>query len=154
MRSVSVFYHGMFNFSLYELPENVIPKHEIKDDSEFNSSLKCSMGESDVICDNIHVNNQLYKNGDLIVVSIEDCDNLCVGLIKTILIKDNKVYFVAQRYKATRNWLQYFESEKPNDDICQFVESSKLIDFKPLIMRGTTEKFVFTLHHYISFDYQ
>ena len=144
----------MFSFSDYELPENVIPKKDIKADSEFLSDLKSSMSDSDMICDRILLYNQLYKNGDLVVLGIEDCDNLTVGLIKTILIKDDKVYFVTQSYNASRNWLQYFECVKPKDDICHFVESSKILDFKPLIMRGTIDKFLFTLHHYISYDYE
>ena len=153
MRSVSVFYHGMFNFTDFELPEHVILKNEIKADSEFLSGLKSSMSDNDMICDSIILYNQLYKNGDLVVLGIEDCDNLTVGLIKTIMIKASKVYFVAQSYKATRNWLQYFECKKPKDDICQFVETDKILDFKPLIMRGTIDQFLFTLHHYISYDY-
>ena len=34
------------------------------------------MNLSDFICDSICVNNQSYKNGDLIVVDIEDSDNI------------------------------------------------------------------------------
>ena len=154
MRSVSVYYHGMFNVSFYDLPELVQSKHDLKEDTKFEKDLKCSMGVDDLICSSIFVQNQHYKNGDLIVVKIEDCDNLVIGLIKAFLIKENKVYFVCQCYKAIRNWLQFFESEKPTDDLCQFVESNTLADFKPLIMRGTAQKFVFTLHHYISYDYE
>ena len=154
MRSVSVFYNGMFNFNLYELPELVLSKHEIAEDSEFHTQLKSSMGESDLICSNIVANNQLYKNDDLIVVNIEDCDNVSVGLIKTILIKASKVYFVVQRYKATRNSLQFFESSKPDDDICEFVDLNQIKDFKPLIKRGTVHKFIFTFHHHVSYDYE
>jgi hypothetical protein len=154
MRSVSEFYHGMFDFSSYVLPEVVISKQVITSDTEFNCNLKTFMGDDDFICSKITFNNQLYKNGDIIIVGIEDCDNLNVGLIKTILIKDNKVYFAVQRYQATRNWLQYFECEKPTFDLCEFVESSKIVDFKPVIMRGTTLRFIFTLHHHVSYDYQ
>ena len=154
MRSVSTFYSGMFSYSDYSLPESVIFKDNLKDDSEFNHNLISSMGTSDFICSAINVNNQLYKNGDLVIVGIEDCDNMHVGLIKTILVKNDKVYFVIQRYAVIRNQLQYFESKKPTDNIHQFLESSKILDHKPLIMRGTAEKFIFTLHHYVSYDYQ
>ena len=76
-----------------------------------------------------------------------------VGIILSILIKDVKVYFLIKRYRAIRNWLQYFESEK-NDNIYEFIDSMCLVDFKPLIMRGTSDNFLFTLHHHISFDYK
>ena len=71
----------------------------------------------------------------------------------SILIKDVKVYFLIKRYRAIRNWLQYFES-KQNDNIYEFIDSKCLVDFKPLIMRGTSANFIFTLHHHISFDYK
>ena len=153
MRAVSVFYQGMFNFTSYHLPELVQSKKDLKEETEFEKKLKSSMGNDDLICNNIFVHNQTYKNGDIVVVKIEDSDNLTIGLIKSILIKENKVHFVCKCYKAVRNYLQFFESENPSDDLCQFVESSKIADFKPLIMRGTALKFVFVLHHHISFEY-
>ena len=153
MRSVSIYYRGMFNFCLYELPELVQTKYEMTEDTTFIKDLKCAMSDNDLVCNNIFVNNAHYKNGDIVIVKIEDCDSLVVGLVKTILVKENKVYFVCQCYNAVRNFMQFFECEKPQDDVFEFVETSKIVDFKPLIMRGTTKKFVFTLHHHISFDY-
>ena len=154
MRSVSVYYRGMFNFVSYELPKIVLHKQEITDESDFHQNLKCFMSENDLICSSIIVNNQQYKNSDIIVLDITDCDNVCVGLIQTLLIKENKVYFVVKRYRATRNWLQYFESEKHDDNTCEFVESHKIADFKPLIKRGTAQKFFFVFHHHVSYEYQ
>ena len=112
------------------------------------------MGDRDLICNNIVCNNQVFKNNDLIIVDITDCDNVDVGLIQTILIKENKVYFVIIRYKAKRNWFQYFESEKNGNPVCEFVESNKIVDFKPLIMRGTVNNFRFVFHHNVSYDYK
>ena len=154
MRAVSVFYHGMFNSRLYELPNVVLHKKDIIDESDFNTNLKSFMSSNDLVCSSIIVRNQMYKTEDLVVLDIADCDNVSVGLIKTILIKDDKVYFVVKRYGATRNWLQYFESEKPDDNICEFVESKNIKDSKPLIKRGTSNNFVFTFHHHVSYEYQ
>ena len=154
MRVVSVYYHGIFDFKPFKLPEDVKSKKEISQDTEFYNNLKTFMNDSDLICRSVIVNNQEYKNGDIIVVDITDSDNVNVGLIQTILIKEDKVYFVIKKYQAIRNMLQYFENEKPSDAISEFVESTKLADFKPLIKRGTAEKFVFMFHHNVSFDYQ
>ena len=154
MRAVSVYYHGMFNFSSFSLPEVVTSKKEIAEDSDFHNNLKRFMGDRDLICNNIVCNNQVFKNNDLIIVDITDCDNVDVGLIQTILIKENKVYFVIIRYKAKRNWFQYFESEKNGNPVCEFVESNKIVDFKPLIMRGTVNNFRFVFHHNVSYDYK
>ena len=154
MRAVSVFYHVMFNSRLYELPNVVLHKKDIIDESDFHKNLKSFMSSNDLVCSSIIVRNQMYKNDDLIVLDIADCDNVSVGLIKTLLIKDDKVYFVVQRYRATRNWLQYFESVKPDDNICEFVESKNIKDSKPLIKRGTANKFLFVFHHHVSYEYQ
>ena len=154
MRAVSVFYHGMFNFEPFTLPDNVLSKSEINEDSGLHKKLKSYMSDSDVICSNVVANNQAYKTGDLVVLEITDCDNLSVGLIQAILIKLNKVYFVIKRYSAIRKWLQYFESEKKGESVEEFVDCNRLVDYKPVIKRGTTEKFIFILHHHISFEYQ
>ena len=76
-----------------------------------------------------------------------------VGLIQTILVKKEKVYFVTKKFTAARNWLNYFESKK-SENIPVFIESCNLADFKPLFKKGTTEKFIFVLHHHVSFLYQ
>ena len=154
MRSVSVYYNGMFDMSSYKNPEHVVYKCDLNEDSDFNTLLKDSMGSSDFICSTIFVNSQNYSNSDIIIVGIEDCDNLSVGLIRTVLVNGCKVYFVIQRYKAQRNKLRFFESKKPNEDIFEFIDCNRIIDFKPLIMRGTNKNFVFTLHHHVSFDYE
>ena len=154
MRVVSIYYNGMFDYHPYEIPEHVVNKRDIKEDSDFNIQLKRSMGISDFLCKTVSVNNQSYKNGDIIIVGIEDSDNMSVGIIMSILVKESKVHFVIQRYKAKRNWLRFFECEKCDDDIFEFIDCNKLIDFKPLIMRGTSQNFVFTLHHHVSFDFE
>ena len=152
MRAASVFYRGMFNYSRFSLPKLVFLKNEIKENSTFHSELKTFMGNDDVICSEILVNNQVYKNGDIVVLEVTDCDNVNVGLIQTILVKNEKVFFVNKKYKASKNLLQYFEA-KPSEAPLVFTESGRLADFKPLIKRGTIEKFVFVLHHHVSFLY-
>ena len=154
MRSVSVFYHGMFDTCLYIMPDDVASKNDIPETFGFQKTLKSYMGDNDVVCSSIIFKSQCYRNGDLVIIGIEDCDNLRVGLIKAILIKENEVYFLVKIYKATRNFLQYFESIKSTENVFEFVRPEKLKDFKPLYMRGTEKSFVFTLHHFVSFEYQ
>ena len=154
MRAVSIYYEGMFNSSDYTLPNEVFTKQEIIGDSDFNTYLKSIMTSSDLVCKSITVHNQLYKNGDLVVIRIEDSDNITVGLVKSFLVKNCKVYFVIQRREATRHWLRFFTSKKSSEIIFEYIESVNICDFKPLIMRGNFGQFVFTLHHHISFDYQ
>ena len=63
------------------------------------------------------INGQLYKSGDIVVVSVTDCDNISVGLVQSILVKAEKVYFVAQKYNAVRSFtfMRYFESRQLSD---------------------------------------
>ena len=153
MRSASVYYDGMFSVTEIELPEKVMQKEDISENCQFNINLKASMGEGDVICESIYVNSQQYKNGDLILLALENCDDVTVGHIKTVLIKNNKAYFVVERFRAVRNSLRYFVSMSSTEETFEFVHSASVKDYKPLNMRGTSSRFVFNLHHHISHDY-
>ena len=153
LRSASVFYNGMFNTLKFTLPEIVTHKKDLKDGIPFLSELKAFMSEDSLICSEIFVNNQNYKLGDLLAIEIEDDYNIKVGLLKVILVKCNKVYFVLKSYDCERKFLRYFESTKQYEH-CVFREPCVLADFKPLIKRGTEKKFIFVLHHNISFVYK
>ena len=152
MRSASVFYQGMFNCTRFSLSGPVTVKNDIKDTSQFNTELKAFMGNDGVICSEVFVNNQTYKTSDLLVLHVTDYDNITAGVIQAILVKNCKVFFVLKTYECARTWLQYFESQKQYNT-CVFKESSKLSDFKPLTKRGTEGKFIFVLHHNLSFVY-
>ena len=39
---------------------------------------------------------QVYKSGDLVALSMVDCDSMEAGSIETILVKDNQVYFICK----------------------------------------------------------
>ena len=153
MRSATVFYKGMFSASPYVLPKEVLRKTELNN-SSFNTNLKDFVGPNDYVCSSITVKNQLYQNGDLIVIGIEDVYNLYVGLVKTIVVKSNDVYFLVQRYHAERDILHYYTCEKSIQDYYEFINYKNVVDFRPLVYRGSVEKFVFVLNHYISYDYQ
>ena len=121
MRAVSVYYNGMFNCEPMKLPNIVITKSQMSDSHSFNSNvLKTFMSDTDLLSSTIYVNNQQYSNGDLIVLGVEDIDNITVGLVQTILIKGDKVYFVVQKYEASRTFLQYFESKELSDTTSLF----------------------------------
>ena len=153
LRAASVFYNTMFNVCNFILPKAVTLKNDIKDDSPFHKELKTFLSNDSLICSEIVSNNQTYKNGDILVLDIEDDYNISVGLIKTILVKNNKVYFVLKKYDCIRRLLRYFETCKTYDNFI-FKESCMLADFKPLIKHGTEGKFIFVLHHNISFVYK
>ena len=111
------------------------------------------MANEDLVCSEISVDGIKYQNGDIIVNDVlEGGENLTVGLIKTILVKSNTVSFVIKQFVAVKNSLGFFESKDVTAETL-LVDQSNLADWKPLIMRGSETKFLFVLHHYISFDY-
>ena len=128
-------------------------KIDINDETEFNTELKEFMSDKGVICSEVFVNNLSYKTGDLLVLHVTDYDNITTGVIQTILIQNDKVFFVLKAYECARSWLQYFESKKKYDT-CVFKESNTLADYKPLTKLGTDRKFIFVLHHNLSFIYK
>ena len=152
MRAASIFYRGMFCNDPLILPEKVTCKSEVIEDTPFHLELKQIMQEDDLLSATITFKGQKYSNGDLVVLSVEDCDRFEIGLVKTIMVKGKKAFLVCDVYDCQRTWLQYFESEEKKQGHV-YVEPSKLADYKPLVKRGTSDKFIFTLHHRISFSY-
>ena len=152
MRTASVFYKGMFNNKAVIIPNEVTFKRSIVDDSPFSEDLRRFINEKDMLTKEVIANGQKYVNGDLIVISIEDTDRLKVGLIQSILVRRQTVFFVCKVYTCTRHWLQFFESMACQEHY-SFVEYKTLADYKPLIKRGTIRKFRFVLHHRVSFSY-
>ena len=153
MRMASVYFEGMFETEKCKLPEKVSYKKDIPDDTNFQKKLKEFMGQSDLICEEIEIHNQCYKKGELIVIEAIDNHTLKVGIVLSILVKSSRVYFVAKRYEARRDSLEYFSSDKQLEDV-SFIDAERLHDYKPLKIIGTQRKFVFPLHHHISFDNQ
>ena len=96
---------------------------------------------------------QVYKSGDLVALSMVDCDSMEAGSIETILVKDNQVYFICKVHICNRNRLQYFESQSC-DSSYRFVHFKSLADYKPLVKRGISLKFVLVVLHRISFQYK
>ena len=153
MRMASVYYQGMFDTKRFRLPDRVTYKKDLHQKSQFWAKLKEFMNDGDVVCDEIFVNGHKYQKGDLVVNQVLDGgDTLKIGVIKMILLRCNDVFFVNTQYVARKDKMGYFDSSYVDTEFL-FSNSSTLADSKPLIMRGTLAKFVFVLHHHISFQY-
>ena len=153
MRAASVFYRGIFRVKNLLLPENVLYRKDLSSSKDqIHHQIVNIIDEKDMLCSEVQFNGQDYKNGDLIVLQVKSCDELTVGVIETIIVKYEEVHFVCRQYQCTRNWLQYFESQDIEQELI-IVKGSEIVDYKPLIKRGSMNKFVFVLHHRISFEY-
>ena len=152
MRMASIYYRGMFDTSPHTLPEKVQYKKDLKSTPENLMLMKVGqfMGPRDLVCNEIVLNHQKYRKEDLVVLEVSDgIEDLIVGVIGAIIVKNNKVFFVVRSYKAVKHALGYYESVQIGVDY-QFVEAKNLADFKPLHKHGTSMKFQFVLHHHIS----
>ena len=153
MRMPSIYYEGMFSTCQFVVPEKACYKKDLNLKTPFMLKLNEFMTGDDHVCSEIQIDGLKYKNGDLVVTDIlEGGDTLKVGLIKIILIKDGKVFFVVKQFVAEKENLGYYESKYLETDFV-FRNADTLADSKPLVMRGTETKFHFVLHHHISFDF-
>ena len=152
MRMCSVYYTGMFQTAKFILPDKVSYKRDMPEDILVLNSLKEFMGDSDIVCDEVEYLNQRYKRGELVILEAIDRSKLKVGLILSILMKSNKIYFVVRRFEAKRNNLEFFSCISTVNDL-SFFDASRLEDYKPLRIIGTQANFVFALHHHISHDF-
>ena len=109
MRATSVMYGGMFTYDEFSLPSKVTKKSDLPSGS-FYDKIKVFMADDDLVCSNVVYRGQKYQTNDVVVLDIEDCDNLCVGVIQCIILRSPNVYLVTTKARACRNLMQYFES--------------------------------------------
>ena len=93
MRAASVFYNGMFNIDDYILPQQVLYKKELSSKDPLHRELQLLMTDEDILTADVIGDGQQYRNGDLIVLKMEDCDTATIGLIQAVLIRNNKIHF-------------------------------------------------------------
>jgi hypothetical protein len=153
MRMASIFYEGMYSNCQFVVPEQASYKKDLNLKTPFLVKLNEFMTRDDHICSDIQVDGIKYQTGALLVTEVLDGgDSLKVGLLKIVLIKDGKVFFVVKQFVAEKKHLGYYESKHVDTEFL-FRNADTLADSKPLIMRGTETKFQFVLHHHISFDF-
>ena len=152
LRLSSVYYHGMFSTSDVVITYKVTYKSAMVGNTEFEKAAMPYMNDTDFLCAEIEVKSQLYKNGQLIVLKVIDQDEIKVGLILSILVKGDSVYFVTKEYTAYRHTLGYFKAQS-NDPTMTLSDAAQIADYKPLVNHGTSSQLFFVLHHHISFSY-
>ena len=152
LRQCSTFYHGMFQPEDYLLPESVKRKTDLigVEGSELEKKLIEFMDEDSILCSEITFLGQLYKVDDVIVLDSSSPDDLKVGSIQSIVVKNNTVFFIIYQYMAFRiEKLRIFQTQD-FDETLHFFLAKNLWDYKPLIRKGSLKKFRFATHHYIS----
>ena len=152
MRQSSVYYHGMFATSDLIINDKTTFKSSMKGITDFEKSILPYMSDEDFLCSEIEIKSQMYRSGQLVVLEMYGPDEMKVGLIVSILVKEKSVFFVTKQYVATRSYLQYFQA-KSDDPTMSLSDFSKIVEYKPQINHGTTTELFFCLHHHISYSY-
>ena len=153
MRQSSVFYHGIFPTSDLLISDKATFKNDIKASSgDFEKFIIPFMSEGDFLCSEIEYRSQVYKSGQLVVLEVLSPDDLKVGLLISILVKENCTKLVTKDYCASRSALQYFQADS-SDTTTALHDVTMLADYKPLINHGTALNLFFCLHHHISYSY-
>lgn len=86
------------------------------------------------------------------VLEVLNPDEVKVGLIVSILIRQDSAYFVVREFLCVRDYLQFFKAQS-DDPTMTLKDAKKIVDYKPLINHGTSSHIFFCLHHYLSFSY-
>ena len=149
----SVYYHGMFDILKFKLPDKISYKKDVDFSLDPWSRLQTVMCDSDLLCEEIILNGVKYEKGSLIVIEVkEGGEFLVTGILRMILVRSKDVFMIVSKGLTKKTRLGYYESVEVIDEF-SVVRASSLADYKPLILRGTRDKFVFVLHHFISFSY-
>ena len=151
-RACSTYYSGMFSLNKYKLPMKVKSREDLND-SELEKKLKEMMGSvSDLVCSEILFKCRKYKSGDVVILKRSDLDEIEVGLVKSIVVKNKQVFLLVRRGKVVQKYLRFLQSTSMSSDL-DMVNIESLQDSYPLFKRGTEEKFLVLPHHFISFSY-
>ena len=152
MRLCSVYYHGMFETSDLIVSSKATYKSSLQGNTELEESILPFMENQDFLCSKVEFRSQQYESNQLVLLKVYNPDEVKVGLILSILVKEKSAYFITKQFVAKRNSLRYFQA-KSVDPVLALSDVTKLADFKPLVNQGTTTKIFFCLHHHASFIY-
>ena len=151
MRMASIYYSGMFETYKHVILGKATSCKNLTEKGDFWDKIREFIGDDDTVCEEILVFGQKYKKGDVIVIEVfQGGDALKVGLVQMFLVRGEKVYFAVREYVSRKTELGFYVTMHVSAET-KFIAT--LADTKPLIMRGTTSKFQFVLHHHVSFDY-
>ena len=148
-RLCSVYYHGMFNIVELVVSDNTTYKKDMRGSTDLEKSIMPFMGEQDFLCTELTFRSQMYKVGEIVVLQAFNADKLKVGLILSMLIRGDSVFFVIKQYLARRSWLRFFKGSS-DDPVISTFDAKRLADYKPLNNQGTSSHPFFCLHHHIS----
>ena len=152
LRLSSIYYHGMFPNNEMIISGKSTYKKELKLSGENEKFVFTHMCDGDFLCSEIEFRSQQYRPGQLVVLEVVSPDQLKMGLILSILVKENSAYLVVKYFFSERTELCYFKADILNAPL-NIYDIKDLADYKPLVNHGSATEMFFTLHHGLSFSY-
>ena len=142
----------MFDTVELVISAKVTYKKDMKGSTDLEKSIMPFLTDQDFVCGAVSFRSQMYKAGEIVVMQAYSQDELKVGLIMSVLIKEDSVFFVVKEYLAKRNWLRFFNGSS-EDPVLSIVDAKLLADYKALNNQGTSSQLFFCLHHHISHSF-
>ena len=153
MRQCSTLYNGMFETNPIVIKGQMCFKKS--SNGSLNDKLEDAvlelMTDSDFFVSELAYNCQTYKIGDLVVLNTYSADEIEIGLVRGILVREDRALLIVNSCTSKRSWLRFFRASTISNRLV-LADIKSLSDFKPLINYGTAYKIYFCLHHHISHD--
>ena len=126
MRLSSVMYRGMFDTVEIVVADKIQYKSSMKGNTDLEKSILPFMNNQDFLSSAVSFRSQMYKSGDIVVLETYNPDEHKVGLILTILIRGDSVFFIVKQYVAIRSWLRFFKSSS-DDPVLSIFDARNFI---------------------------
>ena len=151
LRMASTYFHGMFNFEDYILPVDVKQKSELSN-TGLEGNLRTFIGDKDLVSSEITWRERLYRKDMVVVIARQDLLEMKVGVIKAVVVRNDKVSLLVRRATVILTKSQVFETDVVEDTLV-VINIEDLQDTYPLFRRGNDEKYFVIPHHHVSFMY-
>ena len=151
MAQISYMYEGLFPHSKFGMPaDSPLATDVVEVQSDPNiRRFYLSLGEKAVIPKKIFIYGTEYGIGQTLILKKMSLGVLTVGVIKAIGFANDEVSFNVSSYVASQSKLGYYVSSKLIS-LDETVKYSSLWDYYPLHRVGSSSKFTFSLHHFVS----
>ena len=98
-----MYYHGMFDTMEIVVTDKVMYKKSIKGNSDLERSILPFLNDQDMLCPAASYRSQMYNRGEIVVLKVYNQDEIKVGLILCILIREYSVFFFVKQCIAKRD---------------------------------------------------
>ena len=144
-------YYGLFPTNKYEIPSDAVMLSDYREGVDYpNVADACNKFSSEsLLMNKVKVFGTTYSPGKAVVMNKDNFGELSVGLIKIIILSDNKVYFLCKTVKIFQDRHNfYIFKEVISENV--WLAQDDLLDYYPLTCYGSASNMRLVLHHFVS----